>query len=151
MDDWDVLEGTSSVFETSETLEQARAKALGPVARQLAIKQSEMDHLKAQVTALQKEVVRFFPEEEGVHEWEDEAVQVSVTYGERRVWDKAKLAEMFGASEALPSCVDKAYTVNNRKYDTMTEAEKATIREALTRKLSAPKIEVVSRGPTINV
>lgn len=151
MDDWDVLEGVSSVLETSGNLEEARAKALGPVARELAIKQSEMEHLKAQINALQKEVVRFFPEEEGVHEWEDEAVQVSVTYGERRVWDKAKLAEMFGASETLPQCVDKTYTVNNRKYDTMTEAEKAAIREALTRKLSSPKIEVIARGPTIDV
>lgn len=148
MDDWDVLEGVEAVLEDSQTLEQARAKALSPIARELAIKLSEFEHLKAQIKALEKEVVRFFPQEEGSHHWEDEAVEITVSYGERRVWDKNKLAEIFGAAEMLPAYVDKTYTVNNRKFDAMGEAEKGRVREALTRKLSAPKIDVAARGPT---
>lgn len=149
MDDWDVLEGIEAVLEDSTSLEEARTKALSPIARELAIKLSEYEHLKAHIDALKKEIVRFFPHEEGAHHWEDEAVEITVSYGERRVWDKAKLAELFGAGEALPACVEKNYTVNNRRYDAMGEAEKASLREALTRKLSAPKIEVAARGPTI--
>lgn len=149
MDDWDVLEGVEEVLETSETLEQARTKALSPIARELAIKLSEFEHLKAQIKALEKEVVRFFPHEEGAHHWEDEAVEITVSYGERRVWDKLKLAEIFGEAEMLPAYVDKTYSVNNRKYDTLDEASKDRVRDALTRKLSAPKIDVAARGPTI--
>lgn len=149
MDDWDVLEGVEAVLHDSPTLEEARTKALSPIARELAIKLSEFEHLKAQIKALEKEVVRFFPHEEGVHHWEDEAVEITVSYGERRVWDKTRLAQIFGAAEMLPDYVDKTYTVNNRKYDVMDEASKERVREALTRKLSAPKIDVAARGPTI--
>jgi hypothetical protein len=148
-DAWELLEGRSILEDAaSVSVDDLRNARLGPLAKELTSKLAELEHLDAVVKALKLEVAHYFPETEGVHEWEDEFTHVEVSYGERLSWDKHELERIFGESE-LPDYVKRTLSIDKKRYDNLPNEERAALASALTRKLSGPKVAVIAKGPTL--
>jgi hypothetical protein len=148
-DAWDALEGRSPYIDAAAlSAADLRNARLGPLAKELAVKTAELEHLDAVVKALKAEVVRYFPEAEGDHSWEDEFTLVEVAYSERQSWDKAELERLFGKDE-LPDYVKRTLSIDKKRYDALPAGERAALASALTRKLSAARITITPKGPTL--
>lgn len=151
-DQWSLLvrDDAGGPLDAAELI-SVKMDRINRLARELQAKQIELDTVKEQVKNLEQDLVRLFPQEVGTHEYECDDFVVMVAYGERDVYDKAKLAEHFGDSEDLPPYIKRSYSVDARvlKSLALTKSEQDALIRARTRKLSGPNIQIVTKDATL--
>lgn len=158
-DDWNLLEKMGVPKDPPEPVHTER-EILGPEDEMTGVRTSEIDRLagrwieistkreqlEAEEKLLVEDLARFVPEVAGDHALNTERHTIIVTRGERYLWDRDILEQMFGTDpEDLPDYVKQNLTIDKRRYLKLDEPEKDKLRPALTRKLSAPKLTVATR------
>ena len=112
----------------------------------LAERCHELNQTKAEIdeelAMIEGEIAHYFPEEEGELYKHTKGYGVTVTRSERWAWDKEELEKHFGQTE-LPDYVNRALSVDKRKFKRLPADEQAKIKSFLTRHLNSPKVKVV--------
>lgn len=149
-DDWDKLSRRDE-DAPPEPVSEASAEVVGEegikllvdaVAPELLSAIAEAEAAKAKVKRLTEDLARFAPELAGEVTIYGNEYTATVKRSERFEWDSDVLAALYADKEDLPAHIKMKLSVDKKRYDRMSDDDKAALASALTIKLSAPTIEV---------
>lgn len=137
-DDWAVFSHDPSAVSSPN-----RAQILDELAARYEDARAQKEAVTTLLDALTEEIARLFPESEGDFTHTGPNYMVRVTRDETHSWDKKMLQRMFdGDAAVVPAYITKTYGVDKKKWESMPPVHQDLVRDALTRKLSKPKIKV---------
>lgn len=134
-----------AVFSHSTVSSPSAAQRLETYVKTYQDALDTIEDAKTMLDVAAAEIARFFPEQEGEHSKETPNYMVFVSRAESMSWDKAKLNEIFGEGAPLPKYVKRSLSIDKKQWDKMSPPEQELVKDALTRKLSSPKIKVTRK------
>ena len=121
--------------------QSVKQKQLELLSKRLLDLTSRKQEIDSELDSVTEDIARMFPEVAGTETMNAGPYEVEVTRSETFSWDSDGLAKHFGQSE-LPEYVNNRWTVDKRKYLSLTSAEQMELSDFLTKKLMKPKVRV---------
>ncbi len=136
-DSWDVFDATRKddvASKTTQRLEEMSSKLY-----KLSLERQTLDE---QISVLEGDISRLFPEESGSQSKDLGLYEVTVSRTERWSWDKDALEKHF-EEKPLPNYVRRNLSIDKRQYTKMPLETQNEIKYCLTRNLDKAKVRVV--------
>lgn len=144
-DAWEEYAGTPEELpKMTEKERSAEGQArLAEAAEKLMYVRAQIEAHKAEEKGLVDSIASLTDPVAGSVTLYADKLEITVTHPERWQWDDEILATIVGSdAETLPSFISKGFRVNKAKFQRLKESEQDEYKPALTRTLTAPKVEV---------
>ena len=137
----------TNTMETCEDFEKADGQSsLAKIAEDFKSTVQQIEDLQEKADRLKNQIEAEFSQDTGEQNKQAGAYLITLTRQERWSWDKDVLIEIYQSPDAMPDFIKKTYSIDRRKWKTLSDDEQAKLLPALTRKPGSSKITVKSGG-----
>ena len=134
-------------METWEDFEKASEQGgLAKIAEDFKSVSKQIEDLEEKRDKLKNQIEAEFSQDMGEQNKQAGSYLITINRQERWSWDKEVLVEIYQSPDAMPDFIKKTYSIDRRKWKTLSDEEQGKLLPALTRKPGATKIVVKSGG-----
>ena len=137
----------TNTMETWEDFEQASEQGgIAKVAEEFKSVSKQIEDLEERRDKLKAMLEGEFSQDMGEQSKQAGSYLITLNRQERWSWDKDVLIEIYQSPDAMPDFIKKTFSIDRRKWKTLSDDDQTKLLPALTRKPGAVKIVVKSGG-----